>query len=137
MKRILNKITDTLADAALLETGISVETAAADTGAGGSLASRLKRFFRRFSVEMADAALLEIGVPAVLAAAETKKSALAGFFRSATDTLADAAMLEEGIDIFSNYREAERASEHRLEQDSVHPDECQYGDNDLCFRHAA
>jgi len=81
-----------------------------------------------------------------------------------TETLADAALLEMGVDIYANSRKvgaaretleenlievafAEAADyedihkailrERRSEQETVHPDECQYGDNDLCFRHAA
>lgn len=135
MKRFLEKITDTLADAAQLEMGVSVETHAARAGTAEPLMSWFKKFFHNFSVTMADAAHLEIGIP--MAAAETKESALSRLFRTATDTLADAAMLEEDIDIFSNYREAEKVLEHQAEQESVHPDECQYGENDLCNRHAA
>jgi len=102
MKRLLNNITETLADAALLEMGVDVTTTEER------------------------------------AAAESKEGVLARFFRSATDTLADAAMLEEGIDIFSNYRKAEaELKEHRSDRDSVPPDECRHGDNEMCFRHAA
>lgn len=100
MKRLLNKITDTLADAALLEMGVALEPAAAHghTVAAESPAGAIKRFFQNFSITMADAALLEIGLPAVLS--------------------------------------AENQEEVR-DQDIVRPDECQYGDNDKCFRHAA
>jgi hypothetical protein len=76
------------------------------------------------------------------------------------DTLAKAALLEEGVDIVlpnrrpqpdaetleENFIEiafAEAADyddiheavlkEHQTERDIAHPDDCQYGDNDLCF----
>lgn len=76
------------------------------------------------------------------------------------DTLTDAALLEEGVDIVSPSRRprpdaetleeslievafAEAADyddiheailkEHLAERDIAHPDDCQYGDNELCF----
>ncbi len=58
MVRLLNKITDSLADAAMFEMGIGVNKAGNEP-----LSDTVKRFFRNFSITMADAALLEIGVP--------------------------------------------------------------------------
>jgi hypothetical protein len=76
------------------------------------------------------------------------------------DTLADAALLEEGVEIVSPKRRprpdaetleenlievafAEAADyddiheailkEHQKERDIARPDDCQYGDNELCF----
>ncbi len=101
----------------------------------------MKRLLNKISGRLADAALLEMGVDVVttegMVAAEPKEGVLAAVFRTATDSMADAAMLEEGIDIFSNCREAEKVSKRRSEQETVHPDECKYGDGDLCFRRAA
>jgi hypothetical protein len=80
--------------------------------------------------------------------------------RNITETLADAALLEEGVDIVTANRRprpdaetleeilvevafAEAADyddiheailkEHQEERDIAYPDDCQYGDNDLCF----
>jgi hypothetical protein len=80
--------------------------------------------------------------------------------RNITETLADAALLEEGVDIVTANRRprpdaetleeilvevafAEAADyddiheailkEHQEERDIASPDDCQYGDNDLCF----
>ncbi len=85
MKGFLKNITDTLADAALLEMGVGTYASSNEP-----LISDIKRFFRNFSITMADAALLELGV-----------------------------FPEE--------------SERQDERDIAHPDDCQYGDNDLCF----
>lgn len=82
-------------------------------------------------------------------------------FKSVSDLLADAALLEMGVDasLVSNLRLnrdretleenlievafAEAADyddiheailrEHRQERDIARPDDCQYGDDDLCF----
>jgi hypothetical protein len=79
-------------------------------------------------------------------------------FKNLVETLADAALLEEGVDLMPGRRprpEAESLEEnlvevafaeaadyddiheailreHRDARDVVHPDDCQYGDNDLC-----
>ena len=82
------------------------------------------------------------------------------FMNALSAMLADAALLEEGVNIVSNDKGprpdtesleenlieiafAEAADfddihevilrEHRTELDIAHPDDCQYGDNDLCF----
>jgi hypothetical protein len=80
--------------------------------------------------------------------------------RNLTETFADAALPEEGVDIVTPDRrrrpDAETLEEnlvevafaeaadyddiheailkgHQTERDIAHPDDCQYGDNDLCF----
>jgi hypothetical protein len=85
MKRLLNKITDMLADAALLEMGVTVVTPVANAG---TLRETLEENF----IEIA--------------------------FAEAAD-----------------YDDIHKAilREHRSERDIAHPDECQYGDNDMCF----
>ncbi len=84
MKRLLNKITDMLADAALLETGLDV--------------SRIEQ---------------------PKAARETLE-----------ENLIEVAFAEAG-----EYDQIHKAilREHRRENDMVRPDDCQYGDNDVCF----
>jgi hypothetical protein len=92
----------------------------------------------------------------------TRRCPMKRLLNKITDMMADAALLEMGVDIYANSRKvgaaretleenlievafAEAADyddihkailrEHRSERDIVHPDECQYGDNDLCFTH--
>jgi len=85
MKRLLNKITDMLADSALLEMGVTM---------GGSV---------------------------------TK----AGTVReSLEDNLTEVAFAEAAD--FDDIHET-ILWEHRSERDIAHPDDCQYGDNDMCF----
>jgi hypothetical protein len=89
-----------------------------------------------------------------------KEGPMTRLMRNITETLVDAALLEEGVDIVTPDRrrrpEAETLEEnlvevafaeaadyddiheailreHRSERDIAHPDDCQYGDNDLCF----
>lgn len=85
MKRLLNKITDMLADAALLEMGVNVVTPVTNAGTVR---------------ETLEENLIEIA------------------FAEAAD-----------------YDDIHKAilREHRSERDIAHPDECQYGDNDMCF----
>ena len=67
MKRLLNKITDILADAALLEMSVDVQTTAehrSNTASEPSMSS-LKRLFKNLEKTLADAALLEEGVDTV------------------------------------------------------------------------
>ena len=87
MKRLLNKITDTLADAALLEMGVQVARHAVKTG---------------------------------------------GVRETLEENLIEVAFAEA-----ADYDDIHKAilREHRSESDIVHPDECQYGDNGLCFTH--
>ncbi len=84
MKRPLNKITDMLADAALLETGLDV--------------SRIEQ-------------------------PKTARETL-------EENLIEVAFAEAG-----EYDQIHKAilREHRRENDMVRPDDCQYGDNDVCF----
>ncbi len=120
MKRLLNNITDSLADAALLEMDVEVETTDNEP-----LMATVKRFFRNFSITMADAALLEIGVLPERRAGKT------GAVR---ETLEEN-LIEVTFAEAADYDDIHKAilSEHLTEQDLVHPDECQYSDNDVCF----
>jgi hypothetical protein len=108
MKRLLNKITDMMADAALLEMGVDVQTVEV-------LHSRV--------------------------ASEAKISPLKRFFENIADTLAVTALLEMGVQVARHVAKPgdvrEMLREHRVDRNIARPDECQYGDNDQCFRHAA
>ncbi len=85
MKKLLNRITDMLADAALLEMGVSVATS--------------------------------------VAKAETVRETL-------EENLVEVAFAEA-----ADYDDIHMAilREHQSERDISHPDDCQYGDNDICF----
>lgn len=85
MKRLLNKITDMLADAALLEMGVNVVTPVTNAG---TVRETLEENF----IEIAFA---------------------------------------EAADYDDIHKVILR--EHRSERYIAHPDECQYGDNDMCF----
>lgn len=120
MYRLLKTITDSLADAALLEMGVETRTTTNEP-----LTASLRRFFQNFSLTMADAALLEIGV------APDRSAGKPGAVRERLEeNLVEAAFAEAG-----DYDDIHKAilREHRSERDIVRPDECQYGDNDVCF----
>jgi hypothetical protein len=127
MKRFLSRITDLLADAALMEMGVEGETTTehrsqVEFAPGMSL---LKRFFQNVTDTLADAALLEMGVDVVTPATKT------GTVRETLEeNLIEAAFAEE-----ADYDDIHEAilREHRSERDIAQPDDCQYGDNDLCF----
>jgi hypothetical protein len=85
----------------------------------------MKRLMNKITDMLADAALLEMGVHA--ASPVTK----AGTVReSLEENLIEVAFAEAGDfdDIHGDI-----LKKHRVEQDIAHPDDCQYGDNDLCF----
>ena len=128
MKKFMDKITDTLADAALLERGVEVKTTAADKTHEPVL-TMLKRFFENFSIAMADAALLEIGNSAVAPGVKAR-----AMRESMEENLIEVAFAEA-----ADYDDIHIAilREHQLNQDIANLDECRYGDNDIYFRHAA
>ncbi len=125
MKRILNNITDTLADAAMLEMGVDVKTGANHRPAREPLLATLKRFFQNFSITMADAALLEIGVSPDRSNQE----------RGAVREMLEENFIEVAFAEAADYDDIHNAilREHRTVQDIIRPDECQYGDNEVCF----
>ena len=90
MKRLLNKITDMLADASLLEMGVPVDRPV------GRATGDVRETLEENLIEIA--------------------------FAEAAD-----------------YDDIHKAilKEHEADRKIARPDECQYGDNDLCFRHAA
>lgn len=87
---------------------------------------------------LADSALLEMGVDASTAAARPMSrgpllAPVKRFFRSFSIGMADAAVLEMGVYAVAPAEKRGAIGRHRAEQDSVHADDCQYGDNDACF----
>jgi hypothetical protein len=131
MKRLLNKITDTLADAALLEMGVDVQTVRVlhSKVAYETRMSPLKRFFQSISDTLADAALLEMGVNVAAPSSQAERVR-----ETLEENLIESAFAEE-----ADFDDIHKAilREHQVERDIVYPDECQYGDNDMRFRHAA
>jgi len=84
----------------------------------------MKRFFRNIEETLADAALLEMGVE--VAAVRSIDPAR----ESLEENLIEVAFAEE-----ADYDDIHEAilQEHIEARDIAHPDDCQYGDNDLCF----
>jgi hypothetical protein len=127
MKRFLNKITEMLADAALLEMGVAVQTTAEyrSKTVFEPVMSPLKRLFQNLTDTLADAALLEMGVHVATPAAA------AGTDRESLEENLIEVAFAEAADYDDIHESILR--EHRQERDIAHPDDCQYGDNDLCF----
>ncbi|OGW39472.1 MAG: hypothetical protein A2010_12125 [Nitrospirae bacterium GWD2_57_9] len=88
----------------------------------------MKKLFRKIEESLADAALLEMGVAVAHAPREVKQT----FRESLEDRLVEIAYAEAG-----DYDDIRRAilRENVKADDQVHDDECQYGDNDVCFVH--
>lgn len=89
----------------------------------------MKRFLDKITDRLADAAVLEMGIQIarpVVKAGEVRETL--------EDNLVEVAFAEA-----ADYDDIHKAilKEHESERDIVRPDECQYGDNDLCYRHAA
>jgi hypothetical protein len=89
----------------------------------------MKKLFRKIEEMLADAALLEEGVSVDLAPAPLKQS----FAEALEEKLVEVAYAEA-----ADYDEIHEAilREHDKDGGQVHPDDCQYGDNDLCFVNA-
>ena len=85
----------------------------------------MKRFLQNISETLADAALLEMGVP--LYSSSGKPGAV---HESIEENLIEVAFAEA-----ADYDDIHEAilREHLSDRDVAHPDDCQYGDNDLCF----
>lgn len=86
----------------------------------------MKNPFRNVSDLLADAALLEMGVEASLVPALR--------LRRDRETLEEN-LIEVAFAEAADYDDIHEAilREHRREEDVAHPDDCQYGDTDLCF----
>jgi hypothetical protein len=85
----------------------------------------MKRFLNRITDMLADAALLEMGV--IVAAHDVKTEMVR---ETLEENLIEVAFAE-AADYDDIHKEILR--EHRSERDISHPDDCQYGDNDICF----
>ena len=124
MKRFLKNIQNALADAALMEMGVSAEHS---TGARNfPPVQTLKTAFNRISDSLSDAALLEMGGFLGLSPTALRRS----FSEAFEENMVEVAFAEA-----ADYDDIHEAllKEHREPGDIIHPDECQYGDNDLCF----
>lgn len=85
----------------------------------------MKRFLSKITDMLADAALMEMGVDVVTPATK------AGTVRETLEeNFIEVAFAEE-----ADYDDIHESilREHRSERDIAHPDDCQYGDNDLCI----
>lgn len=84
----------------------------------------MKRFLHNIQDALADSALLEMGV--AVAPAEQQKA----IRESLEENLIEVAFAEE-----ADYDQIHEVilREHRRADDLVRPDDCQYGDNDVCF----
>jgi hypothetical protein len=85
----------------------------------------MKRFLAKITDMLADAALLEMGADVVTPAIK------AGTVR---ETLEEN-LIEVAFSEAAAYDDIHESilREHRPERDFMHPDDCQCGDNDLCF----
>ncbi len=86
----------------------------------------MKKFFKKLEEILADAALLETGVDV----ASTPGNLRHAFKESLEEHLVEVAYAEA-----ADYDQIHEAilREHSRGDQQVHPDECQYGDNDFCF----
>ena len=89
----------------------------------------MKRLLNKITGRLADAALLATGVPVALTDAK------AGEARETLEENLIEVAFAEAADYDSIHRAIQRA--HREAKEIARPDECQYADNDTCFRHAA
>ena len=85
----------------------------------------MKRLMQNITEILADAALLEEGVDMVSPGRRSRPDA-----ETLEENLVEVAFAEAAD--FDDIHEA-ILQEHRSEQDIARPDDCQYGDNDLCF----
>jgi hypothetical protein len=86
----------------------------------------MKRLLQKLSDMLADAALLEMGVDAAMIPALRLRQDR----ETLEDNLVEVAFAEAAD--YDDIHEAIRR-EHMQERDIARPDDCQYGDNDLCF----
>jgi hypothetical protein len=85
----------------------------------------MKGFLNRITDMLADAALLEMGANIITPAAKTQ---------TVNETLEEN-LIEVAFAEAADYDDIHKAilREHQSERDISHPDDCQYGDNDICF----
>ncbi len=86
----------------------------------------MKKLFENIKDALADAALLEMGVD--LAATAGRRSS------QDSETLEEY-LIEVAFAEAADYDQIHKAilRERRADRDIARPDDCQYGDNDLCF----
>ena len=86
----------------------------------------MKKLMQKLEETFADVALLEIGVVDMLSPAARRLA----FAETLEETLVEVAYAEA-----ADYDEIHRALalEHYVNSGAVRPDDCQYGDNDMCF----
>jgi hypothetical protein len=115
-----------MADAAMLEMGVEVKTVGElhSRVASETEVSPLKLLFQKVTDTLADAALLEMGV----AVAPVENSN--GFLETLEENLIEVAFAEA-----ADYDQIHEAilREHRRADDMIRPDDCGYGDNEVCF----
>jgi hypothetical protein len=85
----------------------------------------MKKFLQTINDSLADAALLEMGVPVTIA------EQLNIVRESIEENLIEVAFAEAAD--YDQIHEAILREHHRLADDTVRPDDCQYGDNDACL----
>lgn len=85
----------------------------------------MKKLWNKTTDMLADAALLEMGVPAITPVVNRKVD-----HETLKENLIEVAFAEA-----ADYDDIHKAilREHNSGRDIAHPDDCQYGDNDLCF----
>jgi hypothetical protein len=88
----------------------------------------MKRILENMADALADAALLEMGIQGPTAGQPLLKPEK----ESLEENLIEVAFAEA-----ADYDQIHEAimREHFKAEDQVHADECQYGDNDVCFAH--
>ncbi len=86
----------------------------------------MKRILKKVSDMLADAALLEMGADPAMSADRR--------LNPGSETLEEL-FIEAAFAEAADYDEIHEAiqREHRSEREIAHPDDCQYGDNGLCF----
>jgi hypothetical protein len=88
----------------------------------------MRTLLQKLEETFADAALLEMGVKLHHSPSATKHSVT----ELLEEEFVEIAFAEE-----SDYEEIHQTimREHEYLDDRIHPDDCQYGDNDICFVH--
>jgi hypothetical protein len=88
----------------------------------------MRTFFQKLQETFADAALLEMGI--------NPDHDPAGEQSSLKESLEEN-FIEIAFADADDYDDIHKAIlwEHEDHNDRIHPDECQYGDNDICFVH--
>jgi hypothetical protein len=90
----------------------------------------MRTLFQKLEKTFADAALLEMGINLYPSPEAAKHS----FKESLEEEFIEVAFAEA-----ADYEDIRQAilREHEDPNDRIHPDDCQYGDNDMCLKHAA